>query len=58
MVAIWGGYIRVYELKTNDDAPARTNDFIWFFERQVSVPVSEIKVNRTDGGTKFRNKDL
>ncbi|KAE8961573.1 hypothetical protein PR001_g30001, partial [Phytophthora rubi] len=58
MVAVWRGFIRVYGLKTKDEAGDRTKEFLQYIRRQASVPVESLKVVRTDGGGEFKTKDI
>ncbi|KAE9159178.1 hypothetical protein PF004_g31636 [Phytophthora fragariae] len=58
MVAVWRGFIRVYGLKTKDEAGDRMKEFLQYIRRQASVPVESLKVVRTDGGGEFKTKDF
>ncbi|KAE8876583.1 hypothetical protein PF005_g14085 [Phytophthora fragariae] len=58
LVAVWRGYIRVYGLKTKDEADVRVADFLAFVERQSAVPPNGLQVLRTDGGGEFQTRDF
>lgn len=58
MVAVWRDYIRVYGLRTKDEASVKAADFLRFIARQAQVNVSAIKTIRTDGGTEFMGSDF
>ncbi|KAE9000754.1 hypothetical protein PR002_g18094 [Phytophthora rubi] len=58
LVAVWRDYIVVHGMKSKDEAKQKTSDFLHFIERQAEVPVSSLKVVRTDGGTEFFNADF
>ncbi|KAE9140529.1 hypothetical protein PF010_g193 [Phytophthora fragariae] len=57
MVAVWRDYVCVYGLKTKDDAGARTKEFVNYTKRQSCVPLTNLKVVRTDGG-EFQTPDF
>ncbi|KAE9045316.1 Retrovirus-related Pol polyprotein from transposon TNT 1-94 [Phytophthora rubi] len=58
MVAAWRDYVCVYGLKTKDDAGARTIEFVNYIKRQSCVPLTNLKVVRTDGGGEFQTPDF
>ncbi|KAE9334788.1 hypothetical protein PF008_g13791 [Phytophthora fragariae] len=53
LVAVWRGYIRVYGLKTKDEADVRVADFLAFVERQSAVPPQ-----RPPGGANGRRRRI
>lgn len=58
MVCVWNGYVKVFALKSKDKAAARAREFLTFIERQTSVPATDVRTVRTDGGTEFLNADF
>lgn len=48
--------MKVYGLRTKDQADARIEDFLKYIERQANVPVQELKVIRTEGGGEFQTE--
>jgi hypothetical protein len=58
MVIVWRGYVRVYRLRSKNNASDRAEEFLRFIERQAQVSATSIKTVRTDGGTEFLGEDF
>jgi transposase InsO family protein len=58
MMIVWRGYVRVYGLRSKNNASDKAEEFLRFIERQAQVSATSIKTVRTDGGTEFLGEDF
>ncbi|KAJ0398347.1 hypothetical protein ATCC90586_006770 [Pythium insidiosum] len=58
MVVVWRDYVKIYGLRSKDQADSKIEEFLQYVARQASVPASELKVIRTDGGGEFKTEDF
>jgi hypothetical protein len=58
IVIVWRGYVRVYGLRSENNASDKAVEFLRFIECQAQVSATSIKTMRTDGRTEFLGEDF
>ncbi|KAE9275530.1 hypothetical protein PR003_g29311 [Phytophthora rubi] len=55
---VWRDYVKVYPLKTKDQATEYTEAFLQFVALQAQITINELTTVCTDGGGEFTNRDF